>query len=652
MNRKLIIIIVVSAVIIGVIAGVAISFFRELPQVADLKENRPNLATKIFDCNGELIDQLYVEQRTLISLNKVPQVLQKAVIAVEDENFFSHFGVDPIGIVRALFVNILHGRVIQGGSTITQQLARNLFLTRKRSMIRKIKEALLSMEIEKKYTKKEILEMYLNQIYFGSGAYGVEAAARTYFGKHVDELSVSECALLAGLPRAPNEYSPYKNPERALSRRNSILTRLAARGIISKREALKSKKEPISLNKIEIKNAPYFVEYIRQQLEETYGSNVIYKGGLNVYTTLDLNMQDLAERTLMAGIMQAEKVLAQNNEKKLQGAMLVMEVATGNIKAMIGGRSFKESEFNRAVQARRQPGSAFKPFVYLTAIDNGFTPADIIVDSPVVFKDSLGNEWKPENYERKFFGATTLRNGLAYSRNVVTVKLLGKVGIDNVINCSHRVGIKSELTKDMTLALGTSEVTLLELVSSFSVFPNMGLHVDPIALKSIKDFSGKVIEDYNSNIEEVIKPESAYVMINMMESVINYGTAKIAKKYKIPISAGKTGTTDNNTDAWFIGFTPEFIVGVWVGYDDRSSIGNWATASQIAVPIWADFMSELYKGKEIKDFAVPENIVTAKIDTSSGLLATKDCKETIEEIFIKGTVPTKYCDMHKPKLPF
>lgn len=652
-NKTLVIAGIIISVVIGIIAGGTISFLKDLPQVADLRENKPNLSTRIFDCNDELIDQLYVEQRTLIPLNKVPEIFQKAIIAVEDEKFFSHFGIDPIGITRALFINILHGRIVQGGSTITQQLARNLFLTRKRTFIRKIKEVLLALEIERKYTKKEILEMYLNQIYFGSGAYGIEAAARTYFGKHVWELTTAECAILSGLPRAPNEYSPYKNLDKAVKRKNSVLSRLFSRGIISKEEFLKSKKESVNLRKIEIENAPYFVEYIRQKLEETYGSNVIYKGGLNVYTTLDLKIQNIAERILISGIESAEKELLQKTDKKLQGAMLVLDTS-GNIKAMVGGRSFKESEFNRAVQARRQPGSAFKPFIYLTAIEVGFTPADIIVDSPVVFKDSFGNEWKPENYERKFFGPTTLRNAITHSRNVVTVKLLAKLGVDNVINYTHRVGIKSELTKDLTLALGTSEVTLLELVGSFTVFPNMGLLAEPIAIKSIKDSKGVTIEEYNTNIEEVIKPETAYILTSMMESVINNGTARVARRFKIPKTvAGKTGTTDNNTDAWFIGFTPEIIAGVWLGYDDKISLGDLATAAKIAVPIWASFISEVYdKDKETKNFEIPENIVTAKIDTTSGLLATKDCKETVDEVFINGTVPTKPCDTHTQKLPF
>lgn len=652
-NKTLVIAGIIISVVIGIITGGTISFLKDLPQVADLRENKPNLSTRIFDCNDELIDQLYVEQRTLIPLNKVPEIFQKAIIAVEDEKFFYHFGIDPIGITRALFINILHGRIVQGGSTITQQLARNLFLTRKRTFIRKIKEVLLALEIERKYTKKEILEMYLNQIYFGSGAYGIEAAARTYFGKHVWELTTAECAILSGLPRAPNEYSPYKNLDKAVKRKNSVLSRLFSRGIISKEEFLKSKKEPVNLRKIEIENAPYFVEYIRQKLEETYGSNVIYKGGLNVYTTLDLKIQNIAERILISGIESAEKELLQKTDKKLQGAILVLDTS-GNIKAMVGGRSFKESEFNRAVQARRQPGSAFKPFIYLTAIDVGFTPADIIVDSPVVFKDSFGNEWKPENYERKFFGPTTLRNAITHSRNVVTVKLLAKLGVDNVINYTHKVGIKSELTKDLTLALGTSEVTLLELVGSFTVFPNMGLLAEPIAIKSIKDSKGVTIEEYNTNIEEVIKPETAYILTSMMESVINNGTARVARRFKIPKTvAGKTGTTDNNTDAWFIGFTPEIIAGVWLGYDDKISLGDLATAAKIAVPIWASFISEVYdKDKETKDFEIPENLITAKIDTSSGLLATKDCKETVDEVFINGTVPTKPCDGHTQKLPF
>jgi penicillin-binding protein 1A len=654
-------IITLGCILIGWFIGLMITYYQEIPPLSELEGYKPSLTSKIYDINENLIAQLFLEQRTLVPLYKIPKYLKDAIIVTEDENFYKHWGIDFGGIIRAFIFNLLHMKIEQGGSTITQQLARNLFLTQERTISRKIKEAMLALKIEYKYTKNEILQMYLNQVYFGSGAYGVEAASRTYFGKHVEELTLPECALLAGLPRAPNEYSPYKNPERAKKRRDRIINRLIKKKYITEEQGNIAKATPIELHKTESKNAPYFVEYIRQQLEETYGSNLVYKGGLSVYTTLDLSLQDIAQRVAAKGLEDAAIKIAKelgipveniyDNEFKknipLQIALVAIDPKTGHIRAMIGGRDFSESEFNRATQAKRQPGSAFKPFIYTAAIDNGFTAADIILDSPIVITDNDGTIWKPENYEKKFFGPTTLRKAIANSRNVVTLKLLTKVGVNAVHSYAHKMGIKSKLSRNLSLAFGTSEVTLLELTSAFATFPNMGTKIEPISIVSIKDSSGKIIEETSPNIQEVLKPETAYIMTSMLQSVINEGTAQGIRRLGFKYDCGgKTGTTDNQSDVWFIGFTSDLVCGIWVGFDDRRSLGNLITSSNTPVPIWAEFMLEVYKEKQPPNFSKPDNIVTVKIDPDTGLLAGNKCKKVIEEVFIKGTEPTKVCNKH------
>ncbi|MFH1823646.1 MAG: PBP1A family penicillin-binding protein [Candidatus Firestonebacteria bacterium] len=654
-------IIILGCILLGWFIGLIITYYRELPTLSELEGYKPSLASKIYDINENLIAQLYIEQRTLVPLYKVPKYLQNAIIVVEDENFYKHWGIDISGIIRAFLVNVIHGRVEQGGSTITQQLARNLFLTQERTISRKIKEAMLALKIEYKYTKKEILQMYLNQVYFGGGAYGIETAGRIYFGKHVEELTLPECATLAGLPRAPNEYSPYKNIERAKKRRNKIIDRLVKKKFITKEEGDIAKETSIELHKLESKNAPYFVEYIRQQLEEIYGNNIVYKGGLSIYTTLDLTLQDIAQRVTAKGLEDAEIKIAKelgipieniyDSEFKknipVQIALIAIEPKTGYIKAMIGGRDFSESEFNRAIQAKRQPGSAFKPFIYTAAIDNGFTPADIIIDSPLVITDNDGTIWKPENYEKKFFGPTTLRKAITNSRNVVTLKLLTKIGISAVHSYAHKMGIKSNISRNLSLAFGTSEVTLLELTSAFATFPNIGIEIEPISIASIKDSSGKVIQENDPRLQEVLKPETVYIMTSLLNSVVNEGTGQSIRRLGFKYDcAGKTGTTDNQSDVWFIGFTSDLVVGIWLGFDDRRSLGNTITSSNTSASIWGEFMLEVYNEKQPANFSKPDNIVTVKIDPETGLLAGNKCKKVIDEIFIKGTEPTKICNKH------
>lgn len=649
-------------IVSGLLIGLLASYYYDLPPLSELENYRPSLASRILDENGELIAQLFVEQRTLVPLARIPDRLKKTILLIEDEGFYSHLGISPLSMLRAFLVNILHGRVEQGGSTITQQLAKNLFLTQERTLSRKIKEIILSFKIEYRYTKDEILEMYLNQINMGSGAYGVEVAARTYFGKHVEDLNLPECALLAGLPRAPNKYSPYNNPKKAKQRRDRILDRLLKKKHITKLEAAAAKHLPIEIHKIEQKTAPYFVEYVRQQLEETYGTNVIYKGGLLVYTSLNLKLQDIAQKVVAASLEEAEKKIALENgipvenihdaefrkNMPLQASFIAIDPKTGYIKAMVGGRDFSESQFNRATQAKRQPGSCFKPFVYTAAIDNGFTAADIIVDAPININDGNdGQVWKPENYEKKFFGPTTLRKALSLSRNVVALKLLMKVGASSAAAYANKIGIKSQLQKNLSLAFGTSEVTLMELVSAFSTFPNYGVKVSPLAVIAVKDSMGKLLEENQTHAQDVLKPETAYVVTSMMESVINEGTAGRIRADGITFNcAGKTGTTDNQTDVWFVGFTSDLAAGCWVGFDDRRSLGKWITSANTPVPMWAAFMKELYKEKPPEPFVKPANIAIVRIDPDTGLLWTNKCKRWIDEVFISGTEPAVKCNRH------
>ncbi|HZK12705.1 MAG TPA: penicillin-binding protein 1A [Atribacterota bacterium] len=520
--------------------------------------------SKVYDINGEIITEFYQENRNPVPLSKLPSNLINATIAIEDSDFYKHKGINLRRILIAQLENIknlilLSNKDIipQGGSTITQQLAINTFLTREISLNRKLKDILLALQIERSFTKDEILEMYLNEIYFGHGAYGVQSAAKMYFNKNVQDLNLAECALLAGIPRGPSYYSPIVNQENSLKRRNIILNRMLILGYISKEDMEQAKQSPLELdynNKRDKFTAPYFSTFVLSQLLEEYGANVVYKGGLKIYTTLDLKIQNFAEKALQ--------------ESGYEGAIIAIEPQTGYIKAMVGGKDFGESKFNRAIQAYRQPGSAFKPFIYLTALDNGYTPSNIIEDSPITFE----NGWSPENYEQEFNGPVTLKEAFEQSINVVGVKLLEQVGVKEVINYSHKAGITSELRPDLSLALGTSEITPLEITSAYATIANLGVRIDPLSIVRIEDYSGNIIKENITQKKKVFKEETCYVLINMMEGVIERGTgwnAKIGRP-----AAGKTGTTNDFVDAWFIGFTPDLVTAVYIGNDDRKPLGN------------------------------------------------------------------------------
>lgn len=650
-NFKLILTILIISffIILGVFVGVFFSFIQDVPEIADLKSYKPNLTTSIYDDKGELISQLYTEQRTLVKISDIPINLQNAIIAKEDPNFYKHSGFDIKGILRAAINNLIHKKVVEGASTITQQLARNLFLTREKTFSRKIKEVILSLQIEKYYTKQEILELYCNQIYFGHGAYGVEAASRTYFGKNVTELTLPECALLAALPQAPSQIDPYKNPELSIQKRNIVLNKMFEHGYITENEKIEAEATPIKLSKFEVKNAPYFVEYIRQQLEATYGSS-IYKSGLKVYTTLNTHMQNIAQKLFFNHINNLQKKIHNSStsmiDKKLQGAMIAIDPNTGYIKVMIGGVDFSESEFNRATQAKRQTGSAFKPILYTAAIENGFRISDVLLDSPIVFQNENGTLWKPENFTGKFSGPIIILNALTHSINVATVKLAHQVGLSNIKKYARKLGISSPLGNDYTIALGSSSLSLIELTNAYAPFANGGMQVEPMAILSIKDNSGRTLNQRSVKISEAISPATAYIITFMLENVVNKGTAKIIRQMGFAgPCAGKTGTTNDHTDAWFIGFTPEIVVGIWIGFDEKEPMGRSMVGGYAAAPLWANFMLNTYYSSN-KEFYIPDNIIFKKICTKSGKLATQNCPNTMDVPFIKDTEPTELCTLH------
>ncbi|HTB23270.1 MAG TPA: PBP1A family penicillin-binding protein [bacterium] len=629
---------------LGALTGLLLAYMQDLPVLPGPDNLSPSLATKIYDINGQLITQLSTENRTLIRLDQTPKNLVNALIALEDRRFWSHWGIDPEGILRAALVDLKTGHLTEGASTLTQQLAKNLFLTRERSFSRKIKEMLFAFQIERHFTKQEILEMYLNQVYFGNGAYGVEAAARTYFGKHASDLTLGECAVLAGIPRSPNTNNPINDPKQAQFRRDTALKAMLDEGMINQQDYAAALAEPITLFRADPAVAAYFVDYVRQQLEATYGANAVYKGGLSVYTTLDLRLQDYAQGAAERGARAAELKAAPflRNEfglaqkPVLQTSFLAMDPRNGHILAMVGGRDFQSSQFNRAVQARRQAGSAFKPFIYTAAIENGFTAADTIDDLPVVYTDDEGKVWKPENFDNKFAGRVTLRRALYESRNVVAVKLLDKIGIFNAVNTAYKMGITSKLTRNLSLALGTSEVSLLEMVNGFCPLANQGVRVEPMAILSVRDSNGKVLEENAPKAEEVLKPAVAYVVTNMLQDVIDRGTASNLRTDKIftRIAAGKTGTTSDFSDAWFIGYTPDLVAGCWFGYDERRRIGRLLTGGAIAAPVWADFMNHALQNTPDAPFPVPTGVKFSTICADSGQPPDANCKRTIDEAFV------------------
>jgi penicillin-binding protein 1A len=662
---------------VGVGIGVANWSKKDLPSPASLQTIAPPVKTSVYDINGKLVHEFYKENRSLVPLRQIPKPMIDAILSIEDRRFYSHWGIDPVRVMGALWNDILAGRPEQGGSTITQQLARNLFLTHEKTFTRKIKEAILAVRIEQTYTKDEILEMYFNQIYFGEGAYGLDAAAKVFFGKQVHQLTLPECALLAGLPRNPRDYSPRREPDRALRRRNLVLAAMLQNKTISRALYESASEAPLGVTKTrgDTRSAPYFMEMVRQYIDERYGSNQLYEGGLKIYTTLDIEMQKAAEeglerrltalearnqykRTRAALAEKAAKAAKAGTPKEktqteyLQGAIVAMDPTNGQIRALVGGRDFNDSNFNRAVQASRQPGSAFKPFIYAAAVDNGYSPTDIILDTPVSFQAGNGMQWSPQNYDHKFRGPVTLRSALAHSLNVPAAKLLQKIGTGVVTSYTRRIGVRSRMVQDLSLALGTSEVNLLELTAAYGVFANQGIRVTPSYVLRVEDKNGKVLEQTRTSAEEVLSPETALTMTSMLASVVENGTAASTRALGLSVpAAGKTGTTDDYTDAWFVGYVPNLVTGVWVGFDRKQKIGPGMTGAAAALPIWVDVMAAATKGKAPQEFPMPSGVVSVLICTQTGLLANPACPETELELFHEGVQPSSFCNVHMGDTP-
>jgi penicillin-binding protein 1A len=648
---KISIAVLMSSITALMVFGLAAYFYftHDLPSIETLKNYKPSTVTKIFSEEGEVIGEFSYEKREIVSLDRVPNYLIQAFVAGEDARFFQHKGLDYLAILRALFRNIFSGEIVQGGSTITQQVVKSLLLSPEKSFARKIREAILAYKIEKYLTKEEILFLYLNQIYLGHGSYGIAAAAENYFGKTVEELNIAEAAVLAGLPQAPSKSSPYHHPQQAKKRQVYVLNRMVEEGFISSNEAIKGAQTPYTIrskSKPSLEKAPHFVEYVRRHIEEKYGKDALYKNGLQVFTTVDLHFQRMAQEALEAGLKEIEK-----REKypsaamplTPEGGLVCFDLQTGYVKAMVGGRDFKKSQFNRAVQARRQTGSAFKPIVYASALDKGYTPASIVVDSPIVFE--WGNQkWKPKNFEGKFLGPTTLRNALTHSVNVVTVKIAQDIGIDYIRDYAKKLGISSFLHNDLSMALGSSSISLYELTRAYAVFANQGNVFKPIFIKKILDRDGNLLEENlalyypkeSSGEERILTPQTAFLITYLLQGVVQHGTGWRARSLGRPVAA-KTGTTDQFMDAWFIGYTSELITGVWAGFDEERSLGENETGARAASPIWVSFMSKILKDKPTKDFPVPEGMEFMKIDPKTGLSGLE--KEGILECFKEGTGP-------------
>ena len=750
---------IILLAIMGLLVGGAIGGMwfasRGLPSFELLQDYQPSLVTRVYADDGRKIGEFYVERRIFSPISRIPKDLINAVIAVEDTRFFEHPGLDVVGIFRAAWANVKRGGKFQGASTITQQLVRSLFLTPERTYKRKIRELILAIKMELVLSKDQILEMYLNQIYFGQGAYGVGSAALAYFDKDLSQITLPEAAFLAGLPKAPSTYSPYKNPELAKKRQGHVLRRMVEAGFIPAAQAEQATSVDLAFKKPTFERiGAYFLEHVRQTLVRRYGETMVYKGGLKVYTTLNMAMQREAEKDVKMGLQELDKrqgwrgplrhlsiadqqnpeviekeikaakelsnsgdfihavvthvskdsakILVEGNDKGrialkdmlwarrrlskgkrvmeakvlknptarqilksgdvievapkggdvqsgdflleqtplVEGALLALDPRTGAIRAMVGGYNFEHSQFNRALLARRQPGSAFKPVIYATALQKGFTPATLILDAPVVYEEEDSDKvWKPENYEKRFFGAITLREALRHSRNAATVRLLEQIGVPPVIELAKNLGITSPLSKDLSLALGSSSVSLEEMTAAYGVFANQGLRLEPYTVTLTKDGKGEIIGQHFFEPRQVISQEMAYLVTNMMMDVIQRGTGRGAKSIGRPL-AGKTGTTNSYHDAWFVGFAPNLATGVWVGFDSMKSLGKVESGAHAALPIWTRFMKKSLDPLPVMAFRIPPGIRFTEVDNKTGKRTSKPTQNSMAEVFAAGTEPT------------
>ena len=712
-SRLLLGFLVLIAALLGATAGLLLVYSTDLPQVDELEHYRPSSITELYDDQGRVIGSFALQRRVVASYDDYPQVLRDALVSTEDKDFFEHSGINFWRIVGAAYRDIESGGKVQGASTLTMQLARNLFLSPDRSFHRKIQEALLAIQIERRFTKQQIFTLYANQIFLGHGAYGFESASEYYFSKPAKKLTLEEAALLAGLPKAPQYYSPIAHPDRALKRRNLVINAMLEDGKITAQQAGDAKSKPLQLNVQHDPNslAPYAVEEIRRYLENKYGSDQVHEGGLRVYTSLNMELQRAANQAVLNGVAAYERrhgwknhlrnvvasglaldtyedadwddepepnsylhamVVSVNSgsatvkfgryrallspqdaawtHKKLQelfkvgdlcyvkvislsgdstarvsleqdsgaqGALIALDNATGEIKAMVGGRDFNASKFNRATQALRQVGSSFKPYVYTAVIDQGGSPDDTVLDAPITF-ESGNTPYTPHNYDEKFEGTITLRRALAQSRNIPTLRLADRIGIRMVIDYARRFGITSNLPPYLPVALGAAEVTLLEQTSAYSVFPNDGVRLVPRYITKVTDYEGRVLEEDFPEVKDVISSRTARIMTGMLQEVVQHGTAVAAGNLKLPL-AGKTGTTNDFTDAWFVGFSPTVTCGVWIGYDEKKTLGAKESGAHAALPMWMDFMKTALAGKDPGAFqgapTGPPNPSALKIDT-------------------------------------
>ena len=639
--------VVIALLVLFISAGLAGSsliyyvLLQELPSIAALKDYRPSITTRVYADNNELIDEFFLEDRKIVTYEDIPKVVIQAFVAAEDSRFFQHEGFDMQSTVRAFLKNLRAGHIVQGGSTITQQVAKLLYLSPEKSYVRKIKEALLAYKIEKYLTKEEIITLYLNHLYLGHGTYGVEAAAQGYFGKHAKELTLPEAAMLASLPKAPSSYSPFNHPGKSYQRQAYVLNRMFEDGYITEKEKARALATRVRLRSIKPKDkiAPYFIENVRRYIIEKYGGDLLYKEGLEVYTTLNIAMQTSARNAVEQGLSEIEE--REGYEKgKLQGALYAMNPETGAVMAMVGGRNFQHSEFNRATQSRRQPGSAFKPIIYTAALDKGLTPSTVIVDAPIFYPDPQQPDglWSPQNFDRKFLGPTTLRNALIHSRNIVSIKILEEIGVDYAISYARNMGIASPLSRNLSLALGTSGVTLEELVRAYGVLANEGQRVQSFFIKKIIDRTGHVFEETHVQVEQVIDPRIAFMTAFIMRDVVESGTGQRVKKLGRPV-AGKTGTTDDTRDAWFIGFTPSLVAGVWVGFDQERPMGRQEVGGRAAAPIWLYFAQKALQETPVENFPVPDGVVFIRAKSNAGLPALRSDPDAVYECFLEGTTP-------------
>jgi len=729
----------IPAALGGAAAGASLRF--DLPDVRALADFTPPLASRILARDGTPIASFGEQRRILLRYGDIPKDFERALIAVEDKNFYRHSGVDLAGIARAAWHDLKTMSLEQGASTITQQLARNLFLEPDKSWRRKLQELLLALEIERQYSKQEILEMYANQVYMGHGRYGLEAASRFYFGKTARELDLPEAALLAGLIQRPEALSPFRDPERARRRRNHVLDRMVEEGFLDRAAAERAKRAPIRLApaREDPNLAPYFVEEVRRWLKDKFGDEAVYRGGLEVRTTLDVRLQAIANRALEAGLRELDRrrgwrgnlgrvpagadratwpspawkggvrvgevtdgvvvavdrararirvgpytgslgpdeirwtgrsspaallrpgeivrvrvksilpgghvAVSLEQEPEVEGALIALDPSTGAVRALVGGFDFRRSEFDRAIQARRQAGSAFKPVVYAAALERGVSPSYRILDEPTVFVEpGTWRPYRPENYDLSYAGTITLRAALERSANVATVKLLDEIGPEAVMDLARRLGITSKLEAYPSMALGAFEVSPLELVSAYGVFAHQGVRVEPHLVEEVLSKDGTVVEKAKPEVREVLRPQVAYVVTSLLEGVVTRGTAAAASRLGRPL-AGKTGTTDECTDAWFIGYAPDLVVGVWVGFDTRRSLGRRETGAVAALPIWMNFMEQALGSSPPLDFERPAGVSVVAVDRRTGLLANEaaGCQEVIEEVYLEGTEPAEAC---------